>query len=152
MNTRSLGSRRPGGRPTIFLIARREIFMRLRSRVFTLGTIGMVALVVVGVIAASLLVGKTTPVRVGFSGGSQALEPTFTASAAALGASMVRQRHRRCHRRESAGDAGTLDVLVTGPATAPTAVVKDAVPSAVDTALYLAVLERVSPPPASRRR
>ncbi|HXQ96542.1 MAG TPA: ABC transporter permease, partial [Candidatus Acidoferrales bacterium] len=141
MNTRSLGSRRPGGRPTIVLIARREIVMRLRSRVFTLGTIGMVALVVVGVIAASLLVGKTTPVRVGFSGGSQALERSFTATAAALGANVTVSDIADVTAGKAQVTAGTLDVLVTGPATAPTAVVKDAVPSAVDTALYLGVLE-----------
>lgn len=38
-------------------------------------------------------------------------------------------------------DAGTLDVLVTGPPTAPTAVVSDSVPADVETALITAVLE-----------
>ena len=71
----------PGGTrrlPTIVLVARREIRMRLRSRVFVGGTIVMTVLVVVGIVAASLLAGKTNPVRVGFSGGSQALERAFT--------------------------------------------------------------------------
>jgi ABC-2 type transport system permease protein len=134
-------SRPRGSRPIIFLVARREILIRLRARVFTLGTIGMVALVVVLVITASLLVGKTTPVRVGFSGGSQALERTFTASATALGASMTVSDVADITAGKAQVTAGTLDVLVTGPATAPTAVVKHTVPSQVDTALYLSVLE-----------
>jgi hypothetical protein len=72
--SQSLGTRHL---PTIVLVARREIRMRLRSRVFVGGTIVMAALVVVGIVAASVLAGKTNPVRVGFSGGSQALERSF---------------------------------------------------------------------------
>ncbi len=61
MNARSWslgGARRL---PTIVLVARREVRMRLRSRVFVGGTIVMAVLVVVGIVAASLLAGKTTP-------------------------------------------------------------------------------------------
>jgi ABC-2 type transport system permease protein len=101
----------------------------------------MVALVVVGVIAASPLVGKTTPVRVGFSGGSQALERTFTASATALGARVTVSDIADIAAGKAQVMAGTLDVLLTGTATAPTAVVKRTVPSQVDTALYRSVLE-----------
>ena len=68
MNARFLnlgGTRRL---PAIVLVARREVRMRLRSRVFVGGTIVMTVLVVVGIVAASLLAGRTTPVRVGFRG------------------------------------------------------------------------------------
>ena len=74
MNARSFGLGGTRRLPTTVLVARREVRMRLRSRVFVGGTIVMAVLVVVGIVAASLLAGKTTPVRVGFSGGSQALE------------------------------------------------------------------------------
>jgi hypothetical protein len=60
MNARFLslgGTRRL---PAIVLVARREVRMRLRSRVFVGGTIVMAVLVVVGIVAASLLAGKTT--------------------------------------------------------------------------------------------
>ena len=106
MNARSWS---PGGTrhlPTIVLVARREIRMRLRSRVFLGGTIVMTVLVVVGIVAASLLAGKTTPVRVGFSGGSQALERAFTAIGRGPGCERDGQRHRRRHRRGGAGDGG----------------------------------------------
>jgi ABC-2 type transport system permease protein len=124
--------------PTIVLVARREVRMRLRSRVFAGGTIVMAALVVVGIIAASLLAGKTNPVRVGFSGGSQALEPAFTASAAALGGNVTVSDIADVTAGKAQVTAGTLDVLVIGSSTAPTAVAKDAVPSNVESALSLA--------------
>ncbi len=114
--------------PTIVLVARREIRMRLRSRVFVGGTTVMAVLVVVGIVAASLLAGRTNPVRVGFSGGSQALERAFTATAAALGANVTVSDIADVTAGEAQVTAGTLDVLVTGSSTAPTAVVKDCHP------------------------
>ena len=132
---------RPGGTrhlPTTVLVARREVRMRLRSRVFVGGTIVMTVLVVVGIVAASLLAGKTNPVRVGFSGGSQALERSFTASAAALGAKVTVSDIADVTAGKAQVTAGTLDVLVTGSSTAPTAVAKAAIPSNVESALSLA--------------
>ena len=124
--------------PTIVLVARREVRMRLRSRVFVGGTIVMAVLVVVGIVAASLLAGRTTPVRVGFSGASQALERSFTASAAALGANVTVSDIADVTAGKARVTAGTLDVLVTGSGTAPTAVAKAAIPSNVESALSLA--------------
>jgi ABC-2 type transport system permease protein len=98
----------------------------------------MTVLVVVGIVAASLLAGRTTPVRVGFSGGSQALERSFTASAAALGENVTVSDIADVDAGRAQVTAGTLDVLVIGSATAPTAVAKDAIPSNVESALSLA--------------
>ncbi|MFI5258798.1 MAG: ABC transporter permease [Candidatus Limnocylindrales bacterium] len=145
MNARFPG---PGGTrrlPAIVLVARREVRMRLRSRVFVGGTIVMAVLVVVGIIAASLLAGKTNPVRVGFNGGSQALEPAFSASAAALGANVTVSDIADVTAGRVQVTAGTLDVLVIGSPTAPTAVAKDSIPSNVESALSLAAeAERLS--------
>jgi len=138
MNARSSS---PGGTrrlPTTVLVARREVRMRLRSRVFVGGTIVMAVFVVVGIVAASLLAGRTTPVRVGFSGGSQALEDSFTATAAALGAKVTVSDIADVTAGTAQVTAGTLDVLVTGSASAPTVVVKAAIPSNVESALSLA--------------
>ena len=126
------------GRPAVFLVARREVLMRRRSRVFVGGTIVMAVLVVVGIVAASLLAGKTSPVRVGFSGGSQALERSFTATSAALGVPVTVSDVADVTDGKAQVTAGTLDVLVIGSSTAPTAVAKDAVPSNVESALSLA--------------
>jgi ABC-2 type transport system permease protein len=132
----SLGGTRP--LPTIVLVARREVRMRMRSRVFVGGTIVMAVLVVVGIVAASLFAGRTTPLRVGFSGGSQALERSFTASAAALGAKVTVSDIADVTAGRAQVTAGTLDVLVIGTSTGPTAVAKDAIPSNVESALSLA--------------
>jgi ABC-2 type transport system permease protein len=137
----SLRSGRGRPLPTTVLVARREIRMRLRSRVFVGGTIVMTALVVIGIVAASLLAGKATPVRVGFAGEAQALEPAFTATASALGADAQVSDIADAAAGRAQVTAGTLDVLVTGPATAPTAVVKDAVPASVSMALYLGTMQ-----------
>ena len=139
--TSSPGARRlptTRGLPTTFLVARREVRMRLRSRVFVGGTIVMAALVVIGIVAASLLAGKTSPVRVGFTGGSQALERSFTATAAALGVPVTVSDIADVAAGKAQVTAGTLDVLVTGSSTAPTAVAKDAIPPNVESALSLA--------------
>jgi ABC-2 type transport system permease protein len=138
MTARSPGSAGSRRLPTTVLVARREVRMRLRSRVFVGGTIVMTALVVIGIAAASLLAGKTTPVRVGFSGGSQALERPFTATAAALGAKVTVSDIAGVAAGKAQITAGTLDVLVTGSDIAPTAVAKAAIPSNVESALSLA--------------
>src|SRR5664280_735466 len=76
-------------RRNVFLVARREILIRLRSRVFAGSTVVMVVLVAGGILAASYFqVGtpsQPAAVRVGFSGGAQTLEQSFRSTAAALG-------------------------------------------------------------------
>ena len=73
----------------VYLVARREILIRLRSRLFAAITIVMVVLVAGSVLVAAYLHAGTpsqpAAVNVGFSGGSQALEPSFNSVAADLG-------------------------------------------------------------------
>lgn len=127
-------------RPAVFLVARREILMRLRSRIFALGTIGMVALVAIGIAAASILGAKTPVVHVGFADGSQTLEQAFAASASALGTAVTVTDVADASAGKTQVTAGTLDVLVIGPATSPTVVVKHSVQAPVEAALEKAVL------------
>ena len=138
MNARSASRGRTRPLPTTFLVARREVRVRLRSRVFAGGTVVMAILVVGGIVAASLLAGRTTPVRVGFTGGSQALERPFSATARALGVSATLTDVTDVSAGKAQVTAGTLDVLVTGSSTAPTAVARKEVPSNVLSALSLA--------------
>ena len=130
-----------GHLPTTFLVARREVRLRMRSRVFVGGTIVMSILVVVGVIVASVLDGGTAPLRVGFSGGSQALEARFSATAASLGVVVSVTDVADVAAGKADVTDGTLDVLVTGSAGTPTAVARKAMPSGVESALYLAAEE-----------
>ena len=126
--------------PPFFLVARREVLVRLRSRAVVGSTLVMVALVVIGIGLYSLVGGRTTALRVGFSGGSQALEPDFSSSLIALGQSVTVSNVADEAAGRSQVSGGTLDVLVTGPATAPTIVVQQSASAVVQAALERAVL------------
>jgi ABC-2 type transport system permease protein len=132
--------RTSAARPIVFLVARREILVRLRSRVFSGGTAAMVALVVVGIVVASLLAGRTATVDVGFTADSAALEQDFLSSAAALSQPVTVSTVTDEAAGRAQVSAGTLDVLVTGAPTSPTAVVKQSAPPVVQAALERAVL------------
>jgi len=134
------------GRPTILLVALREIRTRLRSRAFMLGTGAMVALIAAGMVAWTLLAAPssssgTAVAHVGFTGAATTLEPVFT-SAATTGGTQVTVRDVTDVASGTAQvTAGQLDVLVTGAPTAPTAIVVGSLPSDIESALDVAVLE-----------
>ena len=69
-------------RPAVLLVARREILVRLRSRVFV-GRHHLMTALLIGIAIASLFAGRPPAVQVGFNDGSQALERTFMATATA---------------------------------------------------------------------
>jgi ABC-2 type transport system permease protein len=129
----------PDAARTVRLVARREMLVRLRSRVFAGSTAVMVALVVIGIVVASLLGGRTTAIGVGFVGGSAALEQDFSASAAALGQPVTVSTVTDEATGRAEVSAGTLDVLVVGAPTSPTVVVKQSAPAVVQAALERAV-------------
>jgi len=126
-------------RRNVFLVARREILIRLRSRVFAGSTVVMVVLVAGGILAASYFqVGtpsQPAAVHVGFSGGSQALEQSFRSTAAALGETVTVTDVADPGTGRSQVEAGTLDMAVSGTATAPVAVVSESLPSLAEIAL-----------------
>lgn len=129
-----------GALPVFVLVARREMLARLRSRIFIGGTTAMVAFVVIGIVGYSIVGGRTTPLRVGFSGGSQTVEQAFRSSATALGQPVTVSNVADEAAGKSQVTGGTLDVLVTGPAASPTIVVKQSAPSLVQAALERVVL------------
>jgi ABC-2 type transport system permease protein len=128
------------GVPPLLLVARREILVRLRSRTVVGSTLVMVALVVIGIGLYSLVGGRTTALHVGFSGGSQALEPDFSSSLTALGQSVTVSNVADEAAGRSQVSGGSLDVLVTGPATSPTIVVQQSASAVVQAAVERAVL------------
>ncbi len=130
----------PTGWPILLLVARREALVRLRSRVFIGGTAVMVAIVVVGILGYSLLGGHTASLDVGFTAGSAALEQDFSVTAAAMGQPVTVSTVADEAAGRAQVSAGTLDVLVTGAPTSPTAVVQKSASSVVQAALERAVL------------
>jgi ABC-2 type transport system permease protein len=127
-------------RPTVLLVARREMLIRLRARVFRVGTGVMVAIVAIGIVGYSLVGGRTTSIDVGFTSGSAALEQDFSTTAIGMGqpVTVTTVADEAAARAQVA--AGTLDALVTGAPTAPTIVVQKSAPALVQTALERAVL------------
>lgn len=123
----------------VVIVAQREVVVRVRTRVYAAGSVAMVALVVVGIVLASLVGGSSAsaaiPTRVGFSVGTKALEPTFTTYAAALGEAVTVSDVADPESGRAQVVAGTLDMLVTGSAASPAALLGDAVPDNVVIAL-----------------
>ena len=145
------------GPRNVLLVARREILARLRSRVFAVGTVVMVLLVAGGILAASYLHAGTASqppaVHVGFTGGSQALAPSFRSVAAALGETVTVSAVPDAGTGRAQVRAGTLDLAVSGSATAPTAVAAEGLPAmaeiALDAAAQDARLAAAGLPPAA---
>ena len=100
--------------PVVLLIMQREIVMRLRSRVFRVGTVLIVALMVVGALVASLVAGRSMTTRVGFVGSTDALAQPFSAMAASLGLHVTVVAVDGQANGESDIRNGRLDVLVDG--------------------------------------
>jgi ABC-2 type transport system permease protein len=144
--------------PAVILVARREILVRLRSRTFAAFTLVMTVLVVIGIAAASLLNGPAAPaptpaLRVGFAGGSQALEQSFESTAVLVGVEVSVSNISDEAAGRAQITAGKLDMLVTGSATTPAAAVTDAVPAmaviALDAAAQTARLNAAGLPPST---
>jgi ABC-2 type transport system permease protein len=133
------------GRPIIYLVARREIQLRMRSRAFLLGTAAMVGLIAIGIVAATALSGPSSPAaatyQVGFTSSAAALEPVFSATAASAGTQVTVSEIADPTAGTAQVTVGTLDVLVTGLPTAPVAFVAGTIPTELESALDVAVLE-----------
>ena len=80
-------------------------------------------------------------VAVGFSGGSQALEPSFKSVAAALGEPVTVTNVSDAASGRAQLQAGTLAMAVSGTATAPAALVSEGLPGMVEIALDAATQE-----------
>jgi ABC-2 type transport system permease protein len=111
---------------TVYLIARREVITRVRSRFYIIGTaIFMLVLAGYIVLQADVLGRMTTTINVGFAGDAQALAQPLTAAATGEGVKV--EAHNVSS--EAAGKAqvlsGELDVLVSGDPASPDVFVKD---------------------------
>ena len=129
-------------RSVVLLIIHREILMRLRSRVFRVGTVLIVALMVVAALIASVVAGRNTSVQVGFVDSTAALAQPFSATAAALGLDVTIVAVDDQAAGENDIRDGGLDVLVDGSATDPEAVVKEQLDPTILAALQAVVRQQ----------
>jgi ABC-2 type transport system permease protein len=123
--------------PSVYLVARREFVVRVRSRVFRIGTI-LIVLFLVGFVELKTRVLTTTPsvTAVGFSGPAQALARPLTEAARGLGLGGITVQ---TVSSEAVGESlvrnGQLDVLVVGSPLSPQVLVKDQLDATLQAAL-----------------
>jgi ABC-2 type transport system permease protein len=113
------------GLHTVFLIARREFVIRVRSRVYLIATVVlMVLLAGFIVLQAEVLNKRSTTLTVGFVGASQVLAKPLAASSGG-GVTIQTQTVQSLHDGEDQVRSGSLDALVSGDPAAPVVEFKD---------------------------
>jgi ABC-2 type transport system permease protein len=123
--------------PSVYLVARREFVVRVRSRVFRIGTI-LIVLLLIGFVILKTRVLTTTPTvtTVGFTGPAQVLARPLTEAARGLGLGKITiQPVSSQDVGESLVRGGQLDVLVAGSALSPQVLVKDQLDATLQAAL-----------------
>lgn len=120
---------------TVYLVARREFVTRARSRVYRIGTVLMVLLLIGFVVFQTrVLNNRTSVTSVGFTSSAQALAQPLKRAAGGLGQIRIRHVASRAEG-ESMVRSGRLDVLVSGSPLSPQVLVK----SQLDTTLQAAL-------------
>jgi ABC-2 type transport system permease protein len=110
---------------TTLLIARREFMTRVRSRLFLIGTVVLVVLLVGYIVLQALVINRAvTTVKVGFVGAAAALAAPLKAAG---GPDLKVEIHTVADVKTGQDQvrAGDLDALVSGEPTAPQVAVKD---------------------------
>ena len=120
---------------SVYLVARREFVVRVRSRVFRIGTI-LIVLLLIGyvVLQTRVLTTKRTVTTVGFTGPAQVLAPPLKEAARGLGGITIQPVSSQAVA-ESLVRSGQLDVLVTGSPLSPQVLVKDQLNATLQAAL-----------------
>src|SRR5579864_9721441 len=110
----------------VYLVARRELLTRIRSRFWLVGT-ALLVLVVCGyiVVQAKVISPHGASTSVAFVDQAGALQPGVSRTAAALGLTVNVQQVQSGAEGIAEVDAGSLDALVSGTPTRPAVTVKE---------------------------
>ena len=121
--------------PGVYLVARREFVVRVRSRVFRIGTL-LIVLFLIGVVVLQtrVLTTKPTVTTVGLTGPAQVLAPPLQEAARGLGGITIQPVSSQAVG-ESLVRSGQLDVLITGSPLSPQVLVKDQLNATLQAAL-----------------
>ncbi|HLJ67090.1 MAG TPA: ABC transporter permease [Chloroflexota bacterium] len=121
---------------SVYLVARRELVTRVRSRVFRITTVLIVLLLIGGVeLKTRVLTTGTNVTTVGFTGPAQVLAQPLSRAARGLGLEIAIQQVSTQASGESQVRSGRLDVLVRGPALSPHVLVKNQLDTTLQAAL-----------------
>jgi ABC-2 type transport system permease protein len=120
----------------VYLVTRREFVTRARSRLYVIGTVLLMALLVGYIALQAVVFGRaTTTVKAAFVGDAQALaEPLKSAAGSSSLKIEIQEVPDLSTGRDQVRD-GTLDVLVSGDAGAPEVAVKDSLDPTVGATL-----------------
>jgi ABC-2 type transport system permease protein len=130
----------------VYIIARREFVTRIRSKVFVVGTVIAVALLVAYVLVQLLVIdgiSTTTTYKVGFTGQAQSLGQPLEASGKSLGFRVKVTDVATLAKGSAEVRAGSIDALVAGSATSPEVVVKSGIDGTLQSALNSMVKQSV---------
>lgn len=132
---------RLGAGRAVWLVARRELRSRLRSKAFIISTV-LIVLVIVGYLALMNLISAGTGATVGFTGSTSAMAGPLKSAAKTVGQDVTTRKVDQSRGRDQVRD-GTLDVLVTGSPTAMHLVVKKDLNSGLDKAFTVLAQQQV---------
>ncbi|WP_051570822.1 ABC transporter permease [Cryptosporangium arvum] len=107
----------------VWLIAARELRTRLKAKSFVIGTVGLLVVIAGYLVLSVWLAGSSGP-TIALSGPTTELRPAIEAVATSLDEDLEVRVVDEAAGREQVRD-GDLDALITGSASAPTAVVED---------------------------
>lgn len=129
---------------SVYLVARREFMTRVRSRVFRIGTV-LVVLLLIGfvVLQTRVLNHKTSVTTVGFTSSAQVLAQPLSRSAHTLGLDIAIQGVSGQAAGESLVRSGQLDALVSGSPLSPRVIVKSQLNATLQAALSGLVKQEV---------
>lgn len=127
--------RLPESLNTIFLIARREFWTRVRSRFFLIGTIVLMALLAGYIVLQAEVIGRSvTTVKIGFAGDAQSLATPLEKAVSAEGIKIEASSPDVATGRSQV-QSGKLDAFVSGDAGAPDVTVQDSLNPSVQATL-----------------
>jgi ABC-2 type transport system permease protein len=128
---------------TIFLIARRELNVKLRTKSFLVGTAVSIVVLAGFVLMQSTILSNGNEYAVGLTGQALAVRDQLTASAKQLGRQIeVKEVANQAAGEKDVAD-GELDALVSGPPAALQVLVKDSLDSDLRVALDGIVQQQV---------
>lgn len=134
--------RPPEGFRTVYLIARREFWTRVRTRFFIIGTIALMALLAGYIVLQAEVISRSvTTVKIGFAGDAQSLAAPLEKAVGAEGIKVKVMVVSDPAAGRSQVRSGSLDAFVSGDASAPDVAVQDMLNPSVEATLNALVKE-----------
>lgn len=128
--------RLPESLTTVYLIARREFWTRVRSRFFVVGTILLMVLLAGYIVLQAVFISRAvTTVKIGFAGDAQSLASPLEKAVGGEGIKVDASFPSDVIAGQSQVRSGTLDAFVSGDAAAPDVAVQDSLNPSIEATL-----------------